>query len=105
MKWLLLAVTLAACGDDSRGITVVADPQWSAALGELVALTPYDHIALATVDAPDAEAAAPDTAEDRIVIVDDPALATEAYRIESPSPRTLVVHAHDVLAAQYGTSE
>ena len=99
MRWSALLFVLAACGDGERDITVVTPPAWSFALGELVTLTPHDGLRVETQAVP----AAHSHSGFEIVVMDDPAMALEAYEVDRDTdPSVLIVRAHDVLGAQYG---
>jgi hypothetical protein len=101
MRLAALLVVFAACGDNVSGdVTIVTPPQWSYAIGELAALTPYDGLRVETVTLPQPSS----HAGFQIVVADDPTLATEAYEFEKATETSYVVHAHDVLGAQYGVS-
>jgi len=90
--WCAL-VLCAACGDNLNGnIAIDVPPAWSDAVGELVALTPYHGLTIGG-DAPM-----------KIVLVDDATVPAEGYRIEADAKDHWIVHAHDVLGAQYGVA-
>lgn len=105
-----LALVLAGCGDDVPGnIAITAPAAWAPALGELVALTPAPGLSLDQVASSAEASAVADVAPAydayRLILVDDPALPAEAYRLDAAStPRTWTVRAHDVLGAQYGVA-
>src|SRR2546421_8757015 len=101
MRVAVLIAVLAACGDNVRGdITIVTPRVWSFALSELATLTPYAGLSVETAD----PAQPSEHGGWQIVVQDDPTIATEAYEFEKAGDRTLIVHAHDVLGAQYGAS-
>ncbi len=84
----------ASCGDDLRGsITIVTDPKWDEQLREFAALTPYGGLTVGTDSGSGYQ----------IVVVDDPAIPLEGYRIETEAD-LMRVHAHDVLGAQFGVA-
>lgn len=91
---LALLVLCAACGDNrSPSITVDAPAAWSSAVGELLDETPYPgRLALG------------DDGWYQIALTDDPAIPLEGYRLERVHANRWVVHAHDLLGAQYGVS-
>ncbi|CAN5792039.1 hypothetical protein BH11MYX3_BH11MYX3_13690 [soil metagenome] len=92
---VVVAILLcASCGDNLRGsITIVTDPTWDAQLREFASLTPYGGLTVGTDPGNGYQ----------IVVVDDPAIPLEGYRIETETD-LMRVHAHDVLGAQYGVS-
>lgn len=96
MRAVVLAVLLAACGgDDLPGnISIVADPAYAPALGELVRLTPYRGLSIGDQH----------TGGYEIDVVVDAAVPLEGYRLEATGAGSVIVHARDVLGAQYGTS-
>ncbi len=89
-----LVLGFGGCGDDLRGITIVSDPGWQPALRELAALTPYRGLTVG----PDAGSGY------EIAIHDDPEIPAEGYRLEAGANDSILVHAHDVLGAQYGAA-
>jgi hypothetical protein len=95
VTWCALGI-LAACGDNQNGNIAIdasaAPAPWQAAIGEMVALTPYHGLSLGT------------DAALRIAVVDDASIPAEGYRIESDAASHWIVHAHDVLGAQYGVA-
>ncbi|MDB4958760.1 MAG: hypothetical protein JWO36_6329 [Myxococcales bacterium] len=94
---LVVALVLAACGDDVSGeVTVVTPPAWSFAIGELVKLTPSPALRLETTEDPARGGF-------QIVLADDAMLAAEAYALDT-SGMTIAVRAHDLLGAQYGVA-
>jgi hypothetical protein len=90
---LALAIGVAACGDDLRGNVSIEPGPWGSAIRELVALTPYRGLTLGT------------GGDFAIAVVDDPAIPTEGYRVEAQPGAHWLVHAHDVLGAQYGVAD
>lgn len=93
MKHVVLCVLLAACGDNVRANISIEPGPWGDALGELVSLTPYGGLSLGT----DGDFA--------IEVVDDATVPAEGYRVEPTTAQHYVVHAHDVLGAQYGVAD
>lgn len=92
---LWTASVAAACGDNLRGgISIVADPAFEAALGELARGVPYPIGVGTHGDG------------FRIDVVADPAIPAEGYRLEAAGGdgRGIGVHASDVLGAQYGAA-
>ncbi len=88
-----LALVFAACGDGQKA-TVSIDPgPWSSALTDLVAFTSAGGLTLGTGGA------------FAISIVDDPAMPKEGYLVEAQGKSHWLVHAHDVLGAQYGAAD
>jgi hypothetical protein len=86
LSLLPLVLFVVACGESPRGPLTISGGPFGDAIGELVALTPGTALA----DSGD------------IVVVDD-ALPAEAYRLERAGDG-VIVHAHDVLGAQYGVA-
>jgi hypothetical protein len=99
---VLLAV--AACGDNVRGnISIDVPAPWHDVFGDFVAFTEYPGLSLGT------------GGDFRIEVVEDAALPAEGYRIDTeidtcpasgdctPALRH-VVHAKDILGAQYGAA-
>lgn len=90
MRAALLVVVLGACGETAVPISISGPPEVEPALRELVELTPYDGLRFG-----EGEGFA-------ITVVVDEA-CRECYRIETDGDAQLV-HAGDVLGAQYGVS-
>lgn len=87
-------------GDDLRGdIRIVTDPAWEPALRELVALTPYSGLHLATPDDDDSAGGG----DYVITVVADPTIPLEGFRL-SDTEAAITVYTNDVLGAQYGVS-
>lgn len=103
---LALSLAVAACGDNLPRATITADATWADALADYVSLTGeglrFEQVA--AVSPPTADADAPSY---QIAIVDDAAIPLEGYRVDPVAGlhRSYVVHAHDVLGAQYGLSD
>src|SRR4051812_20504267 len=96
MKHVVLCVVVcvvAACGDNVRANISIEPGPWGDALGELVTMTPYGGLSLGT----DGDYA--------IAVVDDATVPVEGYRVEPTTAQHYVVHAHDVLGAQYGVAD
>ena len=89
---LLVVTALAACGEESTPITIVAPAELADAMHEFVELTPYDGLAVA--DSPRGL-----TIE---LVVD--LTCRECYRIDETAPDHWTVHTGDVLGAQYGAA-
>lgn len=90
---IVVLCLLAACGDNVRANISVDPGPWGEALGELVELTPYGGISIGG------------DGDFTIAVVDDTAIPTEGYRVEATAAQHYVVHAHDVLGAQYGVAD
>jgi hypothetical protein len=107
LSLVAVAWFVAGCSDTNKiEVTAAIYAPWTAALGELVALTPEHDLSLSlvpTVHPPTADA------HDafQIAVVDDAAMPLEGYRIDpvTGTERSFVVHAHDVLGAQYGVAD
>lgn len=91
-RLLSLILVLAACGDDLKANISVDPGPWGSAVSELVALTPARGLSMGT------------GGDFAIAVVDDPAIPTEGYLVEAQAPSHWLVHAHDVLGAQYGVA-
>src|SRR5262249_34349638 len=100
----VLVAVIAACGDNIPGDIAIATATWNDPLREFVALTNAPQLSLVEVDA----AALPTADSDayQIVVIDDPAIPLEGYRVDAVAGtvRTWSVRAHDVLGAQYGVA-
>src|SRR5580704_5580952 len=101
MKALVVATALAlvACGDNTSARVVVTSSLWTTPLADFVAFTPGDITYAVTAAPPTA-----DSRDTQVAVIDDPAMAVESYVIEAVpgTKRTWLVHAHDLLGAQYG---
>ena len=83
----------AACGDNFQGnISIETPDQWAGALGEFVALTPARGLSIGTGGAL------------QIRVTDDATIPAEGYAVEPAGTTRWIVHAHDVLGAQYGVA-
>lgn len=93
---VVLLVLLAACGDNIRGnISIAVAPDrgdWEPAIAEMIEMTPYRGLTLGA------------GGDYRIELVEDAAIPAEGYRLEAAGEDRIVVHANDVLGAQYGTA-
>jgi hypothetical protein len=100
---LAVALVAAGCGDDViGGIRIEATPDVAPAVAGIAALTNDRAVSVGTADDPVA-AAVPDR-DFRIAIVVDLA-CTECYRIDAAAhPNAWIVHAGDLLGAQYGAA-
>ncbi|MBV8762755.1 MAG: hypothetical protein JO257_36055 [Deltaproteobacteria bacterium] len=91
--WCALVVVTAACGDNFQGnISIETPDAWAGAVGEFVALTPARGLSLGTGGAL------------RIRVTDDAAIPAEGYAVAPDGAGRWIVHAHDVLGAQYGVA-
>lgn len=101
-SFVVFLALVAGCGrgDDLPGdIRIVTDPQWEPALRELVALTPYSGLHLATPDDDDTSGGG----DYLITVVSDASIPAEGFRL-SDSEAAITVQASDVLGAQYGVA-
>ena len=100
--FLVFALCAAACGDNRSANITIVTRAWTDALGDLAAGIPLHRVSLRQGDG----ALAADADGYQVGVVDDAAMPAEGFRID-PVPgaqRSWVVHAHDVLGAQYGVS-
>lgn len=97
MRFVLVLACVAACGDNAPGGVTIVTHSYSDVLHDFEAVG---------VGVTDGDPPAHDGDGFQIAVTDDPAVATEGYRIDAVAgtSRTWVVHAHDVLGAQYGVA-
>ncbi len=97
----VIVAALVACGDNTPGRVTIIATEWTDALQQFAALTPGDRLTVAADATPTADASG-----FQIAVVDDAAMPLEGYRVDpaSGTERTWMVHAHDVLGAQYGVA-
>ncbi len=86
-------ITIHVAGDDDAVV---------AALEDLAALTGYPRLAVVTTAQPAVDAAA-GAAGFHVAVVAE-ATCAECYRLDDPTPAAQVVHAGDLLGAQYGVA-
>jgi hypothetical protein len=100
---LVAALCAAGCGDDQHANVAIVSAQWGEALGEYAAQVPGGVVTFATGDG----TLARDGDAFQIGVVDDAAMPAEGYRVDpvAGAGRTWIVHAHDVLGAQYGVTD
>ncbi|MGE5183569.1 MAG: hypothetical protein ACM31C_15965 [Acidobacteriota bacterium] len=94
MRLVVLVACVAACGDNTDANVTIVTSAFADPLRELAANIPDGRVVLA--DAPGGGFT--------LEVVDDPAIPAEGYRIDRAGARTLEVHGHDVLGAQYGVA-
>jgi hypothetical protein len=101
---LVLFAIAAGCGDNINGDIAIVSATWTEPLGEFVELSHSPQLSFIEVDSADVPTA--DVAGYQIVVVDDPAIPLEGYRVDAAAGtlRTWSVHAHDALGAQYGVA-
>jgi hypothetical protein len=95
-----LLIVSCARGDDRRGdIRIVTDPAWEPVLHEMLELTPYSGLHLATPDDND------DTGggDYVVTVVRDETIPLEGFRLKD-SKAAITVYTNDILGAQYGVS-
>jgi hypothetical protein len=101
---VLLAVI--GCGDDIRAGVTIASATWTDALHDMALYADDPFLTVDAVADPAALLATPDDRTFRIVVIDDPTMPLEGYRIDlaDGTVRTWSVRAHDVLGTQYGVA-
>ena len=94
---LVLLACLAACGDNRPGEVTIVTHQWGDVLRD------FEQVGAHVVGGDPPEL---DTGGIQIAVTDDPAIPHEGYRVDAApkTERTYIVHAHDVLGAQYGVA-
>jgi hypothetical protein len=86
-------LVLAGCGDNVRGnISINAPGPWLPVFFDFVRFTEYRGLTVGT------------GGDFRIEVVQDPSIPDEGYRIDEAASQTFVVHARDILGAQYGAA-
>jgi hypothetical protein len=97
VRLAVLVACLVACGDNVPGDVTVVATTWTDALGSFASV----GVTIESGSPPTA-----DTKGFQIGVTDDPAMPAEGYRIDlvAGASRTWLVHAHDVLGAQYGVA-
>ena len=97
MRLVVLVACLVACGDNLPGDVTIVAPEWTDALAS------FGDVGV-TVESGSAPTA--DGQGFQIGVTDDPAMPVEGYRVDlvPGTSRTWLVHAHDVLGAQYGVA-
>jgi hypothetical protein len=101
---VVLLATLAGCGDNIRAGVAIASATWTDALHDMALYADDPYLTVDAAADPAALLATPDDPNFRIVVVDDPTMPLEGYRIDQASVRTWSVRAHDVLGTQYGVA-